>query len=194
MMPAGRVVNTPPAVEPLTLGDAKTHLRVVHDHEDALIETLIKAAREIAEDRTWRAFITQTWDVHYDGFGERLTLPLPPLQEVVHLEYVDASDETQTLDPSEYRVHAGSEPATITAVNAWPTVRTGPQSVTVRVRAGYGNAPEDVPEKYRSAMRLLVGNLYEHREAVVVGRASAVELPWAARVLLDSDHARVMSG
>lgn len=59
---------TPPAIEPITLGEAKLHLRVDFDTDDALIQTFISAAREVAESYVKQAFITQTWKLLLDFF------------------------------------------------------------------------------------------------------------------------------
>ena len=57
-----------PAVEPLSLDQAKAHLRVDIDDDDDLISTLITAAREYCEEFCHRAFITQTWQLLLDHF------------------------------------------------------------------------------------------------------------------------------
>lgn len=56
-------VVTAPAVEPITLTEAKLHCKVDLTTDDDLITPLIVAAREEIERRTWRALITQTLEL-----------------------------------------------------------------------------------------------------------------------------------
>lgn len=75
-----------PAEEPLTLEEAKNHLRVDADidEDDALINGLIAAARYHAEQvMAWRSFITQTWQLWLEDWPEKdyIELLLPPVQE-----------------------------------------------------------------------------------------------------------------
>lgn len=57
-----------PTVEPVTLAEAKLHLRVDFADDDALITMLISAARAHAENVCRRAFVTQKWDLFLDAF------------------------------------------------------------------------------------------------------------------------------
>lgn len=50
-----------PAEEPVTLAEAKAHLRVSGTDEDAYIDALVKAARGRAESLTRRQLITATY-------------------------------------------------------------------------------------------------------------------------------------
>lgn len=62
------ILTVPPAGEPITLAEAKLHLRVDFSEDDTLIQALITSARQTAEDITRRAFITQTWKLVLDQF------------------------------------------------------------------------------------------------------------------------------
>ena len=64
----GLVPIVAPYAEPVHLDDAKLHLRVEVTDDDALIRTLIVAARNHAEIFTGRALVTQTWDLKLDAF------------------------------------------------------------------------------------------------------------------------------
>lgn len=54
--------------EPVSVSEAKEHLRIVIDQQDALIARKIKAARQHCELFCERAFVTQTWRYSLDDF------------------------------------------------------------------------------------------------------------------------------
>lgn len=175
----------PPAVEPLGLQEAKDHLRVTHDREDAIVDALIGAAREVAEDETGRALITQTWDLALDRFPAEIVLPKPPLQSVTSITYVDTAGAPQVLDAADYQVDTGSVPGRIKPAFGltWPGIRLDYNAVTVRFVCGFGDGVGDVPWRVKSAMLLILAELYERREEAVVG-AAVNPVPWNARALL----------
>lgn len=176
------VQTVAPTVEPITLDEAKLHLRVDDPSEDALIESLITAAREQAEEFTRRQLCTATWRMKLDWFPcdpnefgrSEIVLPKPPLQSVTSITYVDADGATQTLSSSLYTVDTSSEPARLVPAygEVWPTPRSQADSVTVTFVAGYG-AASAVPASVKAAMKLLIGHLYENRQSVVTGTITA---------------------
>lgn len=181
------ILVSPPAEEPVTLTEAKNHLRVTTTDEDALITSLITAAREIAESTLNRALTTQTWDLKLDAFGEEIRIPNAPLVSVTHVKYFDTNEIEQTLATSEYSVlNAGAYNQAGRIVpaygKAWPAVRGMPNDITVRFVAGYGAALA-VPPQIRWALLLILGELYARRESALVG-ATIVEVPYSARALL----------
>lgn len=181
-------VVTPPTAEPVTLDEAKLHLRVDTTDDDARISGLIRAAREHAEQILGRALMTQTLELGLDCWPEDgvILLPMPPVQDVESITYTDAAGADHTVDPETYVVDAASEPTRIVLRwgYCWPADVLQPQSGSIRVRyvAGYQSAA-DVPQAIKAAILLHVGLLYEGREAAVVGQ-TATELPLAYRALL----------
>lgn len=172
---------TPPAEEPVSLYEAVAHLRVDGEDEDALIAGLITAARQMVERLSSLALVDRTVDIVMDGFPPRGTpLPLAPLRSVASITYRDASGVDQVLDPSEYRVLAGT-PGRVEPVSSWPSP-SGKGAVTIRAVFGHGTAA-DVPQLARQAILLLVGHWYEHREAVL-SAGTPREVPLAADSLI----------
>lgn len=125
----GLKLKTPPAVEPLSLADAKAQLKVDADYEDSLIDTKISAVRVEIENFLNRALVTQTWTLTLDEFpdgsgGGRLVdsfaqhnlraykeyriiqIPKPPLQAINFIKYIGRQD---ALDPTRDSVY---DPAT----------------------------------------------------------------------------------
>ena len=161
---------TAPAVEPITLNEAKSHLRVDFADDDSYITALIVAARMIAEERTGRALITQTWDYVLDDFPIKdfISLRKPKLQSVTSVKYIDSDSAEQTVLTSEYLVDADSSPGRIVLKFAkiWPVATLQPASaVRIRMVVGYGLAI-DVPQPLKQAILFLVAHWYENRQPV----------------------------
>ncbi|RMF11098.1 MAG: hypothetical protein D6773_00370 [Alphaproteobacteria bacterium] len=172
-----------PAVTPVSLAEAKAHLNVDFADDDALITALIDAATEYFDGWSGtlgRALITQTWQQAMSAFpaSVRLWLPLAPVQSITSVQYYDAADVLQTFAASNYRLQADGAGPYIELVSgaSWPNVGVRDDAVIVTFVAGYGNTGADVPEPIRQAILLLIGHLYENREAVTVG-VSAADLP-----------------
>ena len=188
---AGQVkVAVQPTEEPLSLDEAKLHLRVDGTAEDDYIAGLIKAAREACEIEARRAFVTRTLDLSITCWPDYvLALPLPPLVSVTSIKYTDEDGSEGTVSASTYVVNANVEPGLIICKpsQSWPSVNLMPgPSIVVRYVAGFGTAA-DVPAVYKQAMLLLIGHMYENRESVIVGTI-ATKLPDAVSKLLSLDR------
>jgi uncharacterized phiE125 gp8 family phage protein len=177
----------PPAEEPVSLVEARAHLRL-ESGEDDYISNLIAVARRHCESFQGRAYVTKTWDLYLNAFPcECIRVPLPPLQEIRYIQYRDNTGVIQTLDPSDFVVDAFSEPGLICRAygKSWPTTYPEINSVQIRFVAGYGTAA-DVPQEVKHAILLKVADLYEHRggdEGFDKNISEAIEsLLWPDRV------------
>lgn len=186
----GLTLVTGPTAEPVSLAEAKAHLRVTHADEDGLIATYLMSARASAENYTRRALAVQTFDQSFDYdwpdnaclYGRtRLVLLRSPLVSVTSVTYIDTAGATQTLNPLQYQVDLTEIEGRIEpAYNVtWPSVRDQMAAVVVRYVAGYSQIPEPV----RSAILLTLGHLYKNRESVMSGPVPN-ELPLGAEHLL----------
>lgn len=166
---------TKPATEPLTLDEVKDHLRIelTDATEDALISRLIVASRRRAENFLWRAIMKQTWDYFLDDFpgsAGTILLPLPPLQSVTTVKYIDLDGNQQTLATTLWKVDAVSEPARLVPAfeETWPSSREEVNAVEIRFVAGYTDIGE-VPEEVKSGMKMMAASWYENRESLREG-------------------------
>ena len=177
---------TPPAGEPVSLAEAKLHLRVDGGEDDLLIGSLITAARQAAETITHRQFITARWKLVMDAFaGQAVLIHKSPLISVVAVEYLDMAGLVQTMPPSHYTVDAASEPARLTPIfgQTWPPTLPQIGAVSVTFDADYGPASA-VPEGIKSWIKLRVGSLYAHREEMsVLTRGRIDPLPFVDGLL-----------
>lgn len=192
MSSAALVEVTPPALEPVLLGEAKLHLRVDADDDDGLITAQIMAARLYCENTHGRAYIERTLRLELDAFpagGAMIHLPRPPALELVSITYTDTDGVTQTLANTAYEADLNRQPARLRPVTGgyWPSTADVLAAVAITYRAGYGDDPTDVPEDIRAAVKLVLGDLYENRESIVLGlnanTTQTVEaLLWPSRV------------
>lgn len=134
---------TAAAIEPVNLAQAKIAAAILGNTDDGLLQVLITAAREQAETITHRALVTSTWDLTLDAFPESseeaIELPLPPLQSVMSITYLDGDGATQIMDSGDYAVDTSSEPGSVYPAYgaSWPSTQDVRNAVTVRFVAGY---------------------------------------------------------
>jgi len=182
--------------QPVTLAEAKAHLRVTTSDDDVDILRKIRAATDYAQRRVagWRQFMSATHDLTMDGFPVgALELPFPPLRSITHIKYYDTTGTQQTFASTSSSTgiivttdddNPGSvEPA---YGQSWPSARSQPNAVEVRFTAGYADRPS-VPDSVKEAILLLTGHFYENRESVVVGTISS-EVQMAVDSLLHANE------
>ena len=161
-------VTTEPSIEPITLTEAKVHLKVDHTDEDSLITILIQGSRETIEQRTNRSLITQTRTIKLDYFPWSQTICLPdgPLISVTSVKYYDENLTFQTFSSSDYWVDTNSNIPRVIVKDSWPGTYAMPNAVEIIYSAGYGASGSYVPKALKQAMYLIIGHLYENREQV----------------------------
>lgn len=179
-----RTLITAPTVEPVTLAEARNHLRVDTADDDALIQRCLVSARRWAEMYTRRAFVTQTWEAFYPRWLQAFEVPLPPLQAVAQVSYRTSANVLLVVPPATYIVDVFSSPGRVVLASgqAWPGDSLWlVHPIAVRFTAGYGLAAA-VPDDIKSAILLMTGYLYEYREQAAHPAPKA--LPFAAENLL----------
>ena len=153
------VQTVPPTSEPLTLTEAKAFLRVLHSEDDAIIGSLITAAREKAETIMNRQLMPATFELYFDETRSAITLPRPPF---VSLVVVAAFDGTTWNDVADYDLDDKAVPAVL-HVSSWPAVSSGKNSVRVIYTSGYADASK-VPESIKAWMRIELEMMYDEEK------------------------------
>jgi uncharacterized phiE125 gp8 family phage protein len=169
------VLVTDPTEEPITLDEAKHHLRVEIDDDDSLILGMIKAAREYAEAVTHRRLITQTWKYYLDEWPDEsyIEIPFPPLISISNtgIKYTDSSMLVTTWTSTEWEIDTSKEPGLVhlTYGYSWPSATLNVTSpIEIEFVCGYGT-PDDIPEMIKLGMKVDLTDLYENRTSYVRG-------------------------
>lgn len=170
---------TPPSITPITLSDAKAHLRVDINDDDALIMAYVQAATGIVEEYLRRRLISQVWKYWWDAFPDGnspVVFPVSPVLRLLEFKYLDPDFTTWKNVPAEdyiIEIPKGDNPARGRIIlafgSSWPIPADHPHSVSLVVEAGYSTTNDGVPEPIKTAIRLLVGNFYANRESVITG-------------------------
>jgi uncharacterized phiE125 gp8 family phage protein len=191
--------QTPPAVEPVTLAEAKAHLRVDTSDDDSYIQNLVSSAREWVENYLDRTLIHTQWVMRFDKFPdsgiEPVELPRPPMvasgtATAVTVTFTQEAGPTSTYSTAEYRVDRNATPGAILPIygSTWTPHRQDDNAISVTWWAGYGATGASVPAAIRHAILMLVGHWYDGaRSGVVVGSISK-EVEFGVKSLLDSQR------
>jgi len=192
------VLKTAPTAEPVTLTEAKLHLRLAVDSEEAetytrenaLLTRLITLARKRVEFLTARALMTQTWYGYLDEFPaeDYILVPKPPLQSAtVKYKIKIGTESTFTYFDTDVKSHWGR--LVLKPDYSWPTDALYPTNpITVEFVCGYA-AAASVPECAKQAMLIMVSDMYESRGAPGPGGTSEI-VSRAMDALLDEISVR----
>ena len=182
---------TAPMEQPVTVADAKRHLRVEHSDDDLLIQRLIETAVAFVDVKgaLGKAMITQTWAEWFAPNPSEIILSLGPVQSVSSISYYDTDNALQTATLSNFYVLG---PSTRTVIKpksgyTWPTTFTRDDAIKVQYVIGYGDSFTEVPSTVRHAILMLVSHYYENRENELIGTISKT-IPFGFEALIDSER------
>ena len=176
--------------EPITIDEVRQYLRLSTSDtsENALLNSWIKAMRQLAENITQRQLMPATWELILDAFPvSGIELPRGPLStdstDVV-ITYLDSSGSTQILSATAYTVDYETDPGIVTPSygNVWPETQDFINAVRITYISGYyttsATASDAVPDAIKTWIKMRIGTIYENREAVAIDRNFLVqELP-----------------
>ena len=170
------VLTSGPALEPVTIADAKAHVRLDGSSEDALIASLILTSRLHIEAALGFGLITQSWTLLLDAWPDNGTVvfPIKPVLSIVSARVLSATGASIVLAASDYLLDgAGLVPRFVRAGAGWPPPGKAANGIEISFTAGFGPAATDVPSPIRHALLLLVAHWYEHRDPFEIGFSGA---------------------
>jgi uncharacterized phiE125 gp8 family phage protein len=155
-----------PALEPVTVTDARAWLRISHTSEDILIADLISAARQDVENQTGLSLISQQWRLTLDNWpeGDMIELPRGPVTGIAAVTVYAANGTPVVAQPADYILDTRSDPARLLFEK-----RVNPgrrmNGIEIDFSAGFGATGTNVPDMLNRAILLLVAHWYEFRGA-----------------------------
>lgn len=174
-------VREPPKDEPITLEEAKLHLRTITGdtvEDAAIIAPMITAAREFAENVTGQALAKQVIAAWPEALETMMRMPLAPVGNVQSLTLTLEDGTAQVAPAGSYLVLSTGD---ICMVRMPEGRLRAVRPVEVVYEAGF----TELPKALRQAMLLMIGHWYTNRETVITGSTTAVEVPLAARTLMN---------
>jgi uncharacterized phiE125 gp8 family phage protein len=168
--------------EPVSLDEAKAQLRIVDDtSEDAKISSYIRSARAYVESESGFVFVRRQFTDPFHAWPRYIQIGRKPVISIDAVSYQDTDGTTQAL--TSYRTSQDLQRLSPSSI--WPTLGRG-GSVSVTYTAGFieGYDGEEA-ELARQAILLLVGHWFANRETVSIESATPLEVPFAARALID---------
>jgi uncharacterized phiE125 gp8 family phage protein len=173
-----RLVEAPGSL-PVSLDEAKAHLRVEHSEDDLLIAAQLAAATAYLDGWSGilgRCLVAQSWARAFSAFPacDEIHLPFPDATSVAVTYRPPGASVDTTLSSALYEVVRTARGDVIRLVSGatWPATEDLAAAVTITATYGYGTAA-DVPASIRAALLLMIGDLYRYRETVAVGVTSA---------------------
>jgi len=183
---------TAPAVEPLSIAEARLQCRVEVGDEDAILREAIVGSRQDAEEYLNRGVITQPWSLALGDWFDVIPLPMAaPLQNdpdatpstAPVVTYYAADGTLTTLASSAFLVDVVSEPGRLLRApnRVWPALQSDRQQrVFITYTVGW-TAPHLVPQRIRDGIAVMVRARYERQTGDEWKRSvSAAQACWAA--------------
>lgn len=183
-------VITAAATYPVTLTELKAFLRVDTSDDDTMLNSMISAATDAAEQFTGRKFISTTMGLRLDGFNsvnddrflalgegvhdgaenvffgnlDAIYLPMQPVVSVTSIKTYDKANAESTLTSAAYRLD-GSGRIYLNDGYSWPVDLRNFEGVLVTYVAGYGASASAVPASIKQSITDHAAQMYECRGA-----------------------------
>jgi len=147
---------------PLSVAQAKTHLRVDHSDEDSLISSFITAAQNMVELYTGRKLQRSVVVENVPYFEASIPLRWP-IVSLTSVEYLPSgTDGSSYSSTSIYKIYESDDNRFIyqKADTTYPSVLG--EKLPIKITYSTGYADGEVPDALLQAMYLFIGRMYEN--------------------------------
>ncbi len=164
-----------PTLRPISLDEAKAHLKISGSDEDTIVGIYLDAAINACENKLQTAIMDSRFTLYSRCFSQHLNLQKNYVSAINSVKYYDSDGVQQTVTPTDYALQDYRVPNVLYFNEAYvsPTTDTREFPVEVSFNAGFMAATGVIPN-IRSAVLLEVGDRYENRQNEIVGDRIAV--------------------
>ncbi|MGE3246411.1 MAG: hypothetical protein AB7F96_02770 [Beijerinckiaceae bacterium] len=154
-----------PAIEPVSLTEARNWLRITATIEDELIQALVTSARLVIEAQTQLLLIEQSWRLLLDAWPKEsvLALPLRPVLSIDAIRIHDAIGGISLVPPESVTLYGDPMAPRVSFAVRPPAPGRYPSGIEVDLRAGFGAAASTVPEPLKLSILILTARWFENR-------------------------------
>lgn len=182
-------LRTGPAVEPISLEETKSFMRIDGSDDDILINSLIAAARIYIETTMGLIMISESWSYYIDKWPNKsvIYMPLSPIISVDEIRIHSSPSSYETLEAEHYQADIYSNHPRIKILNTPSTtpLASSLNQIEIQITAGFGDQISDVPSDLKQAMLMLVTHWFEKREPIGYG-GTFVKVPVAIEAILSN--------
>ncbi len=174
-----KVINPPAQVIPTA--ELRSYCKYDDTSRDAVLLTLLEAARKLAEHHTRCSIGAQVLELALDSFpSDYAELLQGPVTGITSVKYLDTSGVEQTLSSTGYVLNDYKTPARLQLAYGatWPGIRTTTNAVKIRYAAG----SDTIDAAIRGALLLTVAHWDKNPAAV--GTDNLAEVPLGVKTLL----------
>lgn len=161
---------SPPGAEPITLAEARAHLRLDDGAEDGLLEALIRTARGHLEQITGLALIARSFRLYLDAWpaSRMIQIVKGPVQAIDSVTVYDEAGMPLELALSGAVLDGAARPARLMLPDL-PAPGLALNGIEIDFTAGFGEAGTDVPDTLKRALLTHVAAMFELRGVLSPG-------------------------
>lgn len=146
----------------VSLEMAKANANIQYTEQDDLLQLLLNAAIEDAEEYTSTIIQPRSVNIGLASFATFITLPIAPITGNVAVSYVDVAGSTVSVSPADFEIF-NSGKSIFLKINPFPkTQENNPHPITITATAGYTS--DTLPYAIKAAILLKFGYKEMYRE------------------------------
>lgn len=153
----------------VSVDSAKEFLRVLDTDEEIIIESLIKATQNFAQNYTNTQITRTSFELYTDALYDGFKMVKNPIASIESISYMDENGVYQPFTDFYTFCKNGM---TLLHVENMPTTKIHEEAIKIVFNAGYLEVPSDLQQW----IKVKLATLYEFRENFVLG-VSVSEIP-----------------